>query len=112
MNLLGVKKPNYVTGYGGAGPIRLAFERAEINFTQETAVGISKSVLPWVREGWTSVLYQVGFLDGKGNVIKDSVWKEIGVEAPSIAEVYGPSTASRPRGQLGKPKRRSLAGTP
>ena len=81
MNLLGVKKPNYVTGYGGAGPIRLAFERAEINFTQETAVGISKSVLPWVREGWTSVLYQVGFLDGKGNVIKDSVWKEIGIDS-------------------------------
>jgi len=51
MNLLGVKQSTYVTGYGGAGPIRLAFERAEINFTQETAVGISKSVLPWVREG-------------------------------------------------------------
>jgi len=65
MNLLGVKNPTYVTGYGGAGPIRLAYERGEVNFTQETAVGISRSVLPWVREGWTSVLYQVGFLDGK-----------------------------------------------
>jgi len=88
MNLLGVKNPTYVTGYGGAGPIRLAFERAEINFTQETAVGISRTVLPWVREGWTSVLYQVGFLDGKGNVVKDPAWKELGIEAPSIAEVY------------------------
>ena len=88
MNLLGVKSPTYVTGYGGAGPIRLAFERAEINFTQETAVGISRTVLPWVREGWTSVLYQVGFLDGKGNVAKDPAWKELGIEAPSIAEVY------------------------
>jgi hypothetical protein len=87
MNLLGVK-PHYVTGYGGAGPIRLAYERAEINFTQETAVGILKSVLPWTREGWTSVLYQVGFLDGKGQLVKDPVWKEIGVDVPSIAEVY------------------------
>ena len=51
-------------------------------------MGISKSVLPWVREGWTSVLYQVGFLDGKGQLIKDPVWKEIGVDVPSIAEVY------------------------
>ena len=84
MNLLGVKQSTYVTGYGGAGPIRLAFERGEINFTQETAVGISKSVLPWVREGWTSVLYQVGFLDGKGQLVKDPVWKEIGVDVPSI----------------------------
>jgi tripartite-type tricarboxylate transporter receptor subunit TctC len=88
MNLLGVKSPTYVTGYGGAGPIRLAYERAEVNFTQETAVGISRSVLPWVREGWTSILYQVGFLDGKGNVAKDPVWKELGIDTPSIAEVY------------------------
>ena len=88
MNLLGVKNPTYVTGYGGAGPIRLAYERAEINFTQETAVGISRSVLPWVREGWTSVLYQVGFLDGKGQVVKDPAWKELGIDVPSVAEVY------------------------
>ena len=88
MNLLGVKNPTYVTGYGGAGPIRLAYERGEVNFTQETAVGISRSVMPWVREGWTSMLYQVGFLDGKGNVVKDPVWKELGIDAPSIAEVY------------------------
>jgi hypothetical protein len=88
MNLLGVKNPTYVTGYGGAGPIRLAYERGEVNFTQETAVGISRSVLPWVREGWTAMLYQVGFLDGKGNVAKDPVWKELGIDAPSVAEVY------------------------
>ena len=88
MNLLGVKSPTYVTGYGGAGPIRLAFERAEINFTQETAVGISRSVLPWVREGWASILYQVGFLDGNGNVAKDPVWKELGIDSPLITEVY------------------------
>ena len=88
MNLLGVKGPTYVTGYGGAGPIRLAYERGEVNFTQETAVGISRSVMPWVREGWTSMLYQVGFLDAKGNVAKDPVWKELGIDAPSIAEVY------------------------
>ena len=88
MNLLGVKSPTYVTGYGSAGPIRLAYERGEVNFTQETAVGISRSVMPWVREGWTSMLYQVGFLDAKGNVAKDPVWKELGIDAPSIAEVY------------------------
>lgn len=88
MNLLGVKNPAYVTGYGGAGPIRLAFERGEINFTQETAVGIARSVLPWVKEGWTSILYQNGFLDSRGGVVKDPVWKELGVDAPSIAEVF------------------------
>jgi len=41
-----------LTGYGGAGPIRLAYERGEVNFTQETAVGISRSVMPWVQAGW------------------------------------------------------------
>lgn len=78
MNLLGVRNPLYVTGYGGAGPIRLAYERGEVNFTQETAVGISRSVLPWVREGWTSMLYQVGFVDGTGEVVKDPVWERAG----------------------------------
>lgn len=98
MNLLGVRQPTYVTGYGGAGPIRLAYERGEVNFTQETAVGISKLVLPWVREGWTSILYQVGFLDGKGNLTKDPVWKEIGIDAPSIAEVYRAMYDKDPKG--------------
>ncbi len=88
MNLLGVKGPTYVTGYGSAGPIRLAFERGEVNFTQETAVGIARSVLPWVKDGWTAMLYQVGFLDSKGNITKDPVWKELGIDIPSIAEVY------------------------
>lgn len=88
MNLLGVKNPNYVTGYGGAGPIRLAYERGEVNFTQETAVGISRSVLPWVREGWTTMLYQNGFLDSRGGIVKDPVWKELGIEVPSVAEAY------------------------
>jgi hypothetical protein len=98
MNLLGVKNPIYVTGYGGAGPIRLAYERGEINFTQETAVGISRSVLPWIREGWTSVLYQVGFLDGTGNIVKDSVWRELGIEAPSLAESYRSIYKTNPAG--------------
>ncbi len=110
MNLLGVKQSTYVTGYGGAGPIRLAFERAEINFTQETAVGISKSVLPWVREGWTSVLYQVGFLDSKGQLVKDPVWKEIGVDVPSIAEVYRSIYGKDPSGPAWEAERALVGG--
>jgi len=98
LNLLGVKNSTYVTGYGGAGPIRLAYERAEVNFTQETAVGISRLVLPWVREGWTAILYQVGFLDGKGSVVKDPAWKELGIDTPSIAEVYRSIAGKEPAG--------------
>jgi len=55
VNLLGIKT-KYVTGYGGSGPARLAFERGEINFTQESAATISTSVISWVRQGWTSML--------------------------------------------------------
>lgn len=109
MNLLGVK-PHYVTGYGGAGPIRLAYERAEVNFTQETAVGIARSVLPWVREGWTSVLYQVGFLDATGNVMKDPVWKELGVDAPSVAEVYRSIHGKDPQGPAWEAEKALIGG--
>ncbi len=96
----GVKNPTLrPPGDGGAGPIRLAYERAEVNFTQETAVGISRSVLPWVREGWTSI-YQVGFLDGKGNVAKDPAWKELGIAAGPAWEAEKASIGgySRSRG--------------
>ena len=98
LNLMGVKQPTYVTGYGGAGPIRLAYERGEVNFTQETAVGISRSVLPWIKEGWTSVLYQVGFMDSKGDLIKDPVWKQLGIEVPSVTEVYREIYGRNPAG--------------
>jgi tripartite-type tricarboxylate transporter receptor subunit TctC len=110
MNLLGVKNPTYVTGYGGAGPIRLAYERAEVNFTQETAVGISRSVLPWVREGWTSILYQVGFLDSKGSVMKDPVWKELGIDAPSIAEIYRTVYGREPAGPAWEAEKALIGG--
>ena len=110
MNLLGVKNPIYVTGYGGAGPIRLAYERGEVNFTQETAVGISRSVLPWVRDGWTSVLYQVGFLDGAGNVAKDPVWRELNIEAPSLAEAYRSIYKTNPSGSAWEAEKALVGG--
>ena len=110
LNLLGVKNPTYVTGYGGAGPIRLAYERAEVNFTQETAVGISRLVLPWVREGWTAILYQVGFLDGKGSVVKDPAWKELGIDAPSIAEVYRSIAGKEPAGPAWEAEKALIGG--
>lgn len=110
MNLLGVKSPSYVTGYGGAGPSRLAFERAEINFTQETAVGISRSVLPWVREGWTTILYQVGFVDGTGNVVKDPVWKDLGIDTPSLIEVFRALTGKEPAGPAWEAEKALIGG--
>jgi len=97
MNLLGVKSPTYVTGYGGAGPIRLAFERAEINFTQETASAFPARCC-WVREGWTTILYQVRFLDGKGNVVKDPVWKDLGIDTPRSPKFFAPITGKEPSG--------------
>jgi tripartite-type tricarboxylate transporter receptor subunit TctC len=109
-NLLGVKNPTYVTGYGGAGPIRLAYERGEVNFTQETAVGVARSVLPWVREGWTSILYQNGFLDGKGSIVKDPVWRELGIEAPSIAEAYRAIYGKEPAGPAWEAEKALIGG--
>jgi tripartite-type tricarboxylate transporter receptor subunit TctC len=85
MNLLEVKT-KYVTGYGGSGPARLAFERGEINFTQESTATITSTIMGWAREGWTSILYQVGFLEAKGNIIKDPVWNKMGLDLPTVGE--------------------------
>lgn len=97
VNLLGVKT-KYVTGYGGSGPARLAFERGEINFTRESAATISTSVMSWVRQGWTSILYQVGFLGANGNVLKDPVWNKIGLELPTTGEAYKMLHGKEPSG--------------
>jgi tripartite-type tricarboxylate transporter receptor subunit TctC len=97
MNLLDVKT-KYVTGYGGSGPARLAFERGEINFTQESAATITSSVMQWTKEGWTSILYQVGFLGPKGNVIKDPVWTKLGVDLPTVGETYKVLYGKEPSG--------------
>jgi hypothetical protein len=67
---------------------RLAFERGEINFTQESTATITSTVMRWVKEGWTSILYQVGFLGAKGNVIKDPVWNKMGLDLPTVGEAY------------------------
>ena len=109
MNLLGVKV-KYVPGYGGSGPVRLAFERGEINFTQETAVPIRTTMMPWVRQGWTSILYQVGFLGAKGNVIKDPVWKEMGIELPTVGEAYKMLYGKDPSGPAWEAERAVVGG--
>ena len=97
MNLLDVKT-KYVTGYGGSGPARLAFERGEINFTQESTATITSTVMRWVKEGWTSMLYQVGFLGAKGNVIKDPVWNKMGLDLPTVGEAYKMLYGKEPSG--------------
>jgi len=97
MNLLDVKT-KYVTGYGGSGPARLAFERGEINFTQESTATITATVMRWDKEGWTSMLYQVGFLGAKGNVIKDPVWSKMGLDLPTVGEAYKMLYGKEPSG--------------
>ena len=44
------------------------------------------------------MLYQVGFVDGTGEVVKDPVWKELGIEAPSLAEAYRSIYETNPAG--------------
>jgi hypothetical protein len=55
-------------------------------------------------------LYQVGFLDGKGNVMTDPVWKEIGVEAPLIAEVYKTIYGKQPSGPAWEAEKALIGG--
>jgi len=97
MNLLDVKT-KYVTGYGGSGPARLAFERGEINFTQESTATITSTGMRWAKEGWTSMLYQVGFLGAKGNVIKDPIWNKMGLDLPTVGEAYKMLYGKEPSG--------------
>ena len=55
-------------------------------------------------------MYQVGFLDGKGQLVKDPVWKELGIDVPSIAEVYRSIYGKDPSGPAWEAEKALIGG--
>jgi len=58
------------------------------------------------------MLYQVGFLGAKGNVIKDPVWNKMGLDLPTVGEAYKMLHAKEPSGPAWEAARRSSVATP
>lgn len=93
LELLGVDyKP--VSGYGGRGEVRLAFERGEVNADLQSAFGYTENVQPLVDEGKAVPLWVTGLLNEQGEVVRDPVVPEI----PTAFEVYEMMHGEQPTG--------------
>lgn len=64
LQMLGVKH-DYITGYSGAGPIRIAFERGEVNMLSDGRATYNTSILPMVKSGAVLPVYVDTGFDGE-----------------------------------------------
>lgn len=60
--------PRVVFGFDGVGPIRLAFERGELNFDFQATIVYVSQVLPLVREGKVVPLMTLGYINVRRDV--------------------------------------------
>jgi tripartite-type tricarboxylate transporter receptor subunit TctC len=95
LELLGVN-PRVVFGFDGVGPIRLAFERGEMNLDFQATVVYTTQVAPLVREGKVVPLMTLGYIDEKGQVVRDPAVPDL----PTVYEVFLQAYGRKPDGLL------------
>ena len=91
--LLGLK-PKYVWGMN-RGPVRLAFERGEMNINYDSTPGYLKGAYGLVKAGKAAPLYSLGVLDAKGALVRDPNFADM----PNFAEAYELMHGKKPSGQ-------------
>jgi len=84
----------YVFGFKGRGPGRLAFERGEANIDYQTSSAYLTNVTQLVDEGKAIPLFTWGALDDNGNPVRDDTFPDL----PSFEEAYKLVTGEAPAG--------------
>jgi len=90
--LLGLS-PTYVWGLT-RGPVRLGYERGELNINYDAAPGFLKSGIELVKAGKAVPLFTLGIIDDKGSVIRDPLFPNL----PSFPEAYEIMHGKKPSG--------------
>lgn len=90
--LLGLK-PKYVWGLN-RGPVRLAFERGEMNINYDSAPGFLKGAMPLVKSGLATPIYTMGILNEKGELVRDPNFTDL----PHFGEAYEIMHGKKPSG--------------
>jgi hypothetical protein len=90
--LLGFK-PKFVWGQN-RGPVRLAFERGEMNINYDSAPGFLKGAMPLVKAGKAVPLYSLGLVNDKGELVRDPNTPDL----PHFGEVYEAVHGKKPAG--------------
>jgi hypothetical protein len=92
LELLGLK-PKFVWGLN-RGPVRLAFERGEMNINYDSAPGYLKGALPLVKAGKAVPLYSLGVVNEKGEIVRDPNTPDL----PTFVEAYEAMHGKKPSG--------------
>ncbi len=93
--LLGMN-PRVAFGFESRGPIRLAFERGELTLDFQASFVYNSQVLPLVREGKVVPLMTLGFINEKGEMVRDPAVPDL----PTVYEVYQQLFSRKPEGLL------------
>ena len=91
-DLLGLNV-KYVWGIA-RGPVRLAFERGELNINYDTTPAYTKNVSQLIKAGKAAPLFAMGVLDEKGGVRRDPNFPNL----PNFPEVYELMHGKKPSG--------------
>ena len=90
--LLGLKV-KHVWGMN-RGPVRLAFERNELNINYDSAPGYLGAAMKLVKAGKAVPLYSMGITDSKGVLVRDPNVPDL----PHFGEAYEMMTGKKPSG--------------
>jgi hypothetical protein len=90
--LLGLKV-KYVWGMN-RGPVRLAFERGEMNINYDSTPGYLKGAIGLVKSGKAAPLYSLGVIDERGALARDPNFRDL----PNFAEAYELMHGKKPSG--------------
>ncbi|MCW5604628.1 MAG: hypothetical protein KIT18_08800 [Burkholderiales bacterium] len=90
--LLGLK-PKYVWGMN-RGPVRLAFERNELNINYDSMPGYLGAASKLVKAGKAVPLYTMGITDSKGTLVRDPNMPDL----PHVGEAYELMFGKKPSG--------------
>jgi tripartite-type tricarboxylate transporter receptor subunit TctC len=93
--LLGIA-PRVVFGFESRGPIRLAFERGELSLDFQASFVYTSQVAGLVREGKAIPLRTLGFINEKGEMVRDPAVPDL----PTVYEVYQQLFKKKPDGLL------------
>lgn len=83
-----------VCGFESRGPIRLAFERGELNIDWQTTLTYKTQLLPLERAGKLVPVMTMGFVNERGDVVRDPTVPEL----PTVYDVYRELYGRKPDG--------------
>ena len=83
-----------VWGMKGNGPMALAFERGEFTVNYDNTLSFKNNRKKLIEDGIAVPLYTLGFVNEKGDIVRDPTWPNV----PHYVEVYEAVHGKKPSG--------------